>query len=157
MRFLRRSILILSFIFCYLVSLVAHTPTHTIIFQTEACIKPFKGYEYLTCDAMRVIIDGQHYVIPKNFKTDLASIPRPLWPFIAPQYTGFVPPAILHDYLYSCGNLGSRGWADEVLYSALISEGITKQLALNFYLAVRLFGASNFNSASNYCSRIAYE
>lgn len=136
---------------------VACTAPHTIVFQNDACIKPLKGYDYLTCDSMRVLIDGENYVVPKNFKTDLASVPRVLWSFTAPQYTGFVPPAILHDYLYSCANLGTRKWSDEVLYSALLSSGVTRYTAMKFYLAVRLMGSRHYNEGNSFCTRVVYE
>ncbi len=94
---------------------------------------------------MRVDIDDKKYIIPKNFQTDLASIPRLLWFIFAPQYAGFVAPAILHDYLYRCRDDISRQFADEVLYSALITENVTPFTASKFYLGVRLFGGSHFD------------
>lgn len=120
--------------------------SHDVVFLTEACIKPFKRYEYRTCDDLYVTIDGKIYVIPKNFKTNLASVPRPFWPFVAPQYSAFIAPAILHDFLYNCPHALDRQSADEVLYSALISQGVTSFIANKFYVAVRLFGQPHYNS-----------
>ena len=117
---------------------------HDIKFLDRACIEPYVGYEYQTCRPMRVLIDDATYIVPQNFETDLASIPRILWPILAPQYTDFVAPAILHDYLYRCNNHISRKLADEILYSALIAENVTSYTAYKFYLAVRLFGGSHF-------------
>lgn len=117
---------------------------HNISFNSEACIIPVKGYNYKTCNDIFVLVDGKQYVIPKNFQTDLASIPRILWPILSPQYSGFVRPAILHDYLYRCDNHIARKFADEVLYSALISENVTAFTAYKFYLGVRIFGDSHF-------------
>ncbi len=117
---------------------------HPIKFIDEACIIPFEGYEYKTCKAMRVTIDDKKYIIPKDFETDLASVPRLLWPIFAPQYSGFVAPAILHDYLYRCNAHITRKYADEVLYSALISENVTPFTASKFYIGVRLFGGSHY-------------
>jgi hypothetical protein len=93
---------------------------------------------------MRVIIDDKTYVIPKDFETDLASIPRVLWPIFAPQYSGFVAPAILHDYLYRCNNNITRLHADEILYSALITENVSPFTASKFYIGVRLFGGTHY-------------
>lgn len=138
-------IIIIINIFLCISLLMGCVHVHQVNFINEVCIKPYKRYNYHTCDDMNVTIDGDSYVIPKNFETDLASIPRILWPFLAPQYSGFVAPAILHDYLYS-SNMGvSRKFADEVLYSALIMEGVSPFTATKFYLAVRLFGSSHFN------------
>lgn len=134
----------------FMVGCAAH---HQIVFLNDACIKPFKRYDYHTCEKMRVSIDGKTYIIPKNFKTDLASIPRPLWSFLAPQYSGFVAAAILHDYLYRCHALSSRKFADEVLYSSLRTHGVTAYTATSFYLAVRLFGSHHFGINSETCGR----
>lgn len=105
---------------------------------------------------MEVLIDGDTYIVPKNFETDLATIPRVLWPILAPQYTGFVSPAILHDYLYSCHTVDGRKFADDVLYSALLTEGNSRYTAAKFYIAVRLFGGLHFNEGDDYCRRIRY-
>src|SRR5690606_40537335 len=61
--------------------LLPRSKEHTVFFINEACIKPYKEYVYRTCDNLYVLIDGDEYVIPKNFKTNLASIPRILWTF----------------------------------------------------------------------------
>ncbi len=100
---------------------------------------------------MRVIIDDEKFTVAKNFKTDLATIPRIIWPVYAPQYTPFVAPAILHDYLYRCDTTINRQFADEVLYSALITANVTPFTASKFYLAVRLFGEPYFGLNSKEC------
>jgi len=156
MRILRYGLALIIATYFLLACMVASVPHHQIIFLNEACIKPYKSYDYHTCDDMRVDIDGDYYVVPKGFKTDLASVPRILWSIVAPQYTGFVAPAILHDYLYSCGNLGGRKWADEVLYNALLKEGVSKFTAARFYGAVRLFGGDHFEAHNKLCTRIVY-
>lgn len=137
----------LAFIFITYLSLaymVGCAHFHRVKFIDNACIVPMKGYEYKTCKNMKVTIDDKKYVVPKGFETDLASIPRLLWPIFAPQYSGFVAPAILHDYLYRCNNNITRQFADEVLYSALITEDVTPFTASKFYLGVRLFGGSHY-------------
>lgn len=126
---------------------------HQIEFISEACIIPQQDYDYRTCETISVKIDGELYDIPENFETDLASIPRSLWWVIAPQYTEFVLPSILHDYLYSCSNYGNRKWADEVLYSALLANNVSKFTAIQFYLAVRIFGGHHYETGNNFCKR----
>lgn len=145
MKLIRHGLIFIFSVYISLVWLVGCANFHQVIFLNEACIKPFSGYEYRTCKPMRVKIDGKKFIVPKNFKTDLASIPRFLWPILAPQYTNFVAPAILHDYLYRCHAL-DRESADEVLYSALITENVTAFTASKFYLAVRLFGRNHYNN-----------
>jgi hypothetical protein len=137
----------LQFIFITYLSLaymVGCAHFHPVKFLNKACIIPFEGYEYKTCQPLRVTIDDKKYTVPKSFETDLASIPRLLWPILAPQYSNFVAPAILHDYLYRCNPGITRLYADEVLYSALIAANVTAFTASKFYLGVRLFGESHF-------------
>lgn len=144
MKTLRHGLVFLSSIHLSLFLLIGCAKFHSVKFISEACIKPYKRYDYHTCEPMHVKIDGNEYVIPKDFETDLASIPRLLWPIIAPQYSSFIAPSILHDYLYRCDGKSNRLYADDVLYSALITEGVTSFTAIRFYMAVRLFGASHY-------------
>lgn len=144
MRIVRQGLAFILITYLSLVYMVGCAQLHSVKFLTQTCIIPFKGYNYKTCSKIRVIIDDKLYIIPKDFETDLASIPRLLWPIFAPQYSGFVAPAILHDYLYRCNNNITRQFADEVLYSALITEHVTAFTASKFYLGVRLFGRSHF-------------
>lgn len=144
MRIVRHGLVFIFTIYLSLIYMVGCASFHPVVFVNQACIVPFKGYDYKTCKAMRVKIDGKKFTVPKDFETDLASIPRLLWPIFAPQYSGFVAPSILHDYLYRCNNNITRQFADEVLYSALITENVTAFTAAKFYLGVRLFGESHF-------------
>ena len=43
--------------------------------------------------------ERRHVVVPKGFRTDLASSPRILWP-ILPPFGRWSAAAVLHDYLY---------------------------------------------------------
>jgi len=144
MKIVRHGLLFIFIFYLSLAYMVGCATFHPVKFLNEPCIIPFKGYDYKTCKPMRVTIDDKKYTIPKNFATDLASIPRWLWPIFAPQYTDFVAPAILHDYLYRCNNAITRKFADEVLYSALITKNISPFMASKFYLGVRLFGDTHF-------------
>lgn len=141
---LRQGLVFIFTIYLSLVYVAGCAHFHPVVFLNQACIVPFKGYNYKTCAAIRVTVDGKTYTVPKDFETDLASVPRLLWPVFAPQYSDFVAPAILHDYLYRCPHNISRQFADEVLYSALITQNITPFTASKFYLGVRLFGAHHF-------------
>ena len=144
MRIVRQGLALIFIIYLSLVYMVGCAHFHRVKFINQACIVPFKGYDYKTCQNMRVTIDDKEYTVPKGFETDLASIPRLLWPIFAPQYSGFVAPAILHDYLYRCNNNITRQFADEILYSALITEEVTAFTASKFYLGARLFGGSHY-------------
>lgn len=144
MRIVRQGLVFIFIVYLTLVYMVGCAHFHPVKFENEACIIPVEGYDFKTCSALRVKIDDKKYIIPKGFETDLASVPRFLWPIFAPQYSGFVAPAIIHDYLYRCPNDVTRKFADEVLYSALIAENVTPFTASKFYLGVRLFGQSHF-------------
>lgn len=78
-------------------------------------------------------------LIDKGFKTDLASVPRFLWWFIAPTDWGILVPAIFHDYMYKYHNV-SRENADKLFREKMkdFKLGIIKRNLA--YLAVRLFG-----------------
>lgn len=144
MRVVRQGLVFIFAVYLSLAYMVGCAHFHRVKFINSACIIPVKGYDFKTCRIMKVMVDDKKYSIPKGFKTDLASIPRLLWPIFAPQYSGFVAPAILHDYLYRCNNHVTRQFADEVLYSALINENVTPFTASKFYLGVRLFGGSHY-------------
>lgn len=146
MKFVRLGLAFIFIVYCAFLYLVGCAHFHRVKFINQACIVPYKGYDYKTCKKMRVTIDDKLYIIPKGFETDLASIPRVLWSIFAPQYSGFVAPAILHDYLYRCNSNITRVYADEVLYSALITENVTLFTASKFYLGVRLFGGSHYTN-----------
>lgn len=145
MKIVRQGLVFIFSIYLSLIYIIGCATFHHVKFLNQACIIPFKGYDYKTCKPLRVTIDDNKYIVPKDFETDLASIPRFLWPFFAPQYSRYVAPAILHDYLYRCNNNVTRQFADEVLYSALIMQNVSPFTAVKFYLGVRLFGGSHFN------------
>lgn len=144
MKIVRQGLLFIFTVYLSLVYMAGCANFHQVKFLNQTCIIPLSHYNYKTCKAIRVSIDERKYIIPKDFQTDLASIPRFLWPVFAPQYSGFVSPSILHDYLYRCRTDVTRQFADEVLYSALITKNVPAFIASKFYLGVRLFGESHF-------------
>ena len=73
--------------------------------------------------------DGVMYKVPNGFITDLASVPRFLWPII-PPFGHWSKPAVLHDYLYNSNSphKPSRAEADKLFREAVIDcngHGIT--------------------------------
>lgn len=78
------------------------------------------------------------FTIPKNFATDLDSIPR--IPGIYAVIKGrSVWAALLHDYLYATGEV-SRERADRYFYTAMKEEGVPSVAAWLMYRSVRLMG-----------------
>lgn len=118
---------------------------YQIEFLNDPCIVPYHKYEYFTCDNMRVLINKTPVMVPAHFETDLASIPRFYWMFLAPSNSDLMAPSILHDYLYRCTSSYTRYESDSIFYYALRKNGISVYTSYKMYLAVRLFGGSNFD------------
>lgn len=131
---------------CLLLGCFGNWPeSYDVKIRDEACIKPHWGYRYLTCAPMHVQIDNTLIIVPANFDTDLASIPRLLWPFIAPTRSDFILASILHDYLYSCTSDFNRYQIDSVFYSSLRSSNVPVSTSMKMYLAVRIFGSRHYS------------
>lgn len=126
--------------------------SHDVFFYERPCIEPLDGYSYSVCEDLIALIDGNLIVIPKNFITDLATIPRWYWIFMSPAYSGLMGPSILHDYLYSCPNGFNRKQIDEIFYASLIENDIKKFTAYKMYTLVRLFGGSHYVDDYNHPS-----
>jgi len=78
------------------------------------------------------------YYIPAGFRTDGASIPWIVQPFIRKGGKLFGP-AVIHDYLYRNG-IGSKRMADSVFRYAMILNEVPKRKRELVYTAVHLFG-----------------
>ena len=86
---------------------------------------------------------GVMIMVPAEFITDFASVPRPFWPLLPP--TGrWGKAAVLHDYLYRTGK-ASRVVADALFLEAMTALGMASWRRWAMYLAVRLFGARVYN------------
>jgi hypothetical protein len=90
-------------------------------------------------------------MVPPSFDTDLASIPKWLWPFVAPSHSAFISPSILHDYLYTCHNGYTRKEIDYIFYEALVDNGVSGFAAFEMYLAVRMFGSKHYHNNDDKC------
>lgn len=87
--------------------------------------------------------------VPKGFVTDYASVSvlqnlvlAPIFVLVA-DYGNKA--STVHDMLYSQAKL-SRKECDQVLYRALLAEGLEKWRAYLFYLGVRVGGGSHFGA-----------
>lgn len=114
-----------------------------------ACV----GKDVHGLDAWRVVLDywaslpgGDQIYIPAGFETNLASIPRLLWPVIGhPAQAEFVEAATVHDWLCvvaeRTGSYAARVYGDGVfrwLLSQNRNVGRCREIAM--YLAVRFNG-----------------
>lgn len=77
--------------------------------------------------------------VPAMFITDLATIPRILYPFINNSDYIIAAPSVVHDYLYK-SKLIPRKKADLILYEAMLNNNSGNFKAKIVYLAVRMFG-----------------
>lgn len=58
-------------------------------------LQPLPGDRYLVLEE----ISFKDVVVPKNFVTNGADVPRILWSFYPPNKSDFLPAVIIHDYL----------------------------------------------------------
>lgn len=83
-------------------------------------------------------------VIPAGFKTDLASIPRPLWN-VLPPIGRYDRAAVVHDFLYQTAPNGvTRGQADSVLNEAMKVCGVGAFTRFLIYSGVRVGGGGTW-------------
>ena len=106
-----------------------------------------EGDEWETIEPLnfRSELRQKHYVVPANFKTDLASH----WTVRGSANA----PAVLHDWLYRNGiafrQIEDREEADDVFLEAMIATGVPVAKAKAMYWAVRQFGGYNFQFPSS--------
>lgn len=76
-------------------------------------------------------------IVPKDYRTDFASVPRFLWPIISPMGP-WRTAAVIHDYL--CDIKVPRPLADAIFYSVMLEDSRIKawQRCL-IYAAVRAY------------------
>lgn len=81
---------------------------------------------------------GRRIVVPAGFVTDFASVPRLPIIYLATGDTAHGP-AVVHDWLYSSGEL-RRSIADAVFLEAMEAAGIAWLRRRAMYAAVRAMG-----------------
>lgn len=87
---------------------------------------------------------GEAIVVPQGFVTDLASVPRMLWPLVPPMGK-FNQAAVLHDYLYSIG-CKTRKACDDVFLEAMAVLGVRWSQRWTIYSGVRIGGWVAWNN-----------
>lgn len=83
-------------------------------------------------------------VVPRDFVTDFASVPRIVLAYLFFGGKG-KRAAVVHDWLYSGGLRVTRDLADEVFREALVATGYSRITVDAMYLGVRIGGESRFN------------
>lgn len=88
---------------------------------------------------------GTLVTVPRDFRTDLASVPRLPLAYMLLGDKGRRA-AVVHDFAYSGGISVTRDVADELLAEALRAEGYGMATVWAMYLGVRIGGAPHFNA-----------
>lgn len=85
-----------------------------------------------------VLNEEESYTVPKGFRTDLASVPRPLWS-VFPRWGKYGRAAVLHDYLYETKKV-SKKQADKLFLKAMECDKVPLWKRTAMYYAVSVFG-----------------
>lgn len=84
---------------------------------------------------------GLRVTIPAGYVTDLASVPRWLWWFLAPYDPQYAAAAVLHDYLRSWAGFDPLT-AHTTFLDALMILGVERWKAMAMFLAVVVFDSA---------------
>ncbi|MCP1500645.1 hypothetical protein J2Y86_005352 [Pseudomonas migulae] len=118
-------------------------------FRSDLIVKAVNGSALwdLVRPLFFVTANGRPVTVPAGYRTDLASVPRPVWWLVPRDDELARRPAVVHDYIYT--NLTrkfTKAEADLVFYDALLEEGMPKPLAWLMYTAVRIGGRGNWSA-----------
>ncbi len=108
--------------------------------------------EYVKGTRMRMILETYRIqmpewfpltelVIPAGYRTDLASIPRPVWWLIDPADPRIRRASIAHDFCYNqCSHLVTKDEADRLLVEACALDGMSWPMRQAVYYSVKFGG-----------------
>ncbi|MFA5058915.1 MAG: DUF1353 domain-containing protein [Opitutaceae bacterium] len=120
-------------------------------FDGELVLTPLAdGKRWKVHDAFSYETDGGAVIeIQAGFVTDLASVPRFLWPLF-PPFGRYIRAAVIHDALYDrhrrhVGHY-SRAYADAVLLEAMADDHVQRWQRRCIWLGVRLGGFVAWNA-----------
>lgn len=111
-------------------------------FTTKLVFEDDDGLPFTLTAALvyQSVILARVVTVPSGFKTDLASIPRPLWN-ILPPVGRYDRAAVVHDLLYQQAPNGvTRAQADSVLREAMDVCGVSAVTRWLIYTGVRVGG-----------------
>jgi len=95
-------------------------------------LQPLRNHKFKLLEPVRY----KDIEIPKNFRTDGASVPRIFWSIFPPNRTDYLPCAVIHDYLCDKGEYKK---ADEYFRECLKEIRVSKVTRCLFYYAVRIY------------------
>lgn len=118
-------------------------------FKSSLVVKAVKGTKQwqLIRPLFYLTASNRMVTVPACYRTDLASVPRPVW-WLIPRDDEFARrPSVVHDYIYTHGTTSfTKAEADRIFYDALLEEGMHKPLAWLMYAAVRIGGRGNWSA-----------
>lgn len=105
-----------------------------------------KHYHFEVGDAINVVVlvNGEKatILVPRGFKTDLASVPKVPILYTKMKLADIMAP-VVHDYLYSTKMFG-RETCDLIFKKIMKYNGVPSRIAETMYLGVRWFGGSHY-------------
>ena len=134
-------------------------------YTKKATIQFINAKRYILAEDLHIKtkIYGDEYVfiVPKGFRTDMASIPRVFWWILSPTDWSLLIPSIAHDWCYANdkihlykdidGELQPVGWramnkrkADNLWKEKVSDFGAWKIKVLAVYIPVYLFGRPHY-------------
>jgi hypothetical protein len=105
--------------------------------RTEFHLSPKRNKRWTVHEGFVFAVNGEKFEAPEGFWTDFASIPRLVWPIIAPDEIGYGP--IPHDLGYFTGAHTKEYW-DDVLWNCMVKDGIAPWKQTAVFKAVDWFG-----------------
>jgi hypothetical protein len=113
--------------------------------MNESGLINWKTIEPLNYDSVRY---KKHFVVPKDFETDLASVPHDLLAWFVAGGRGNAA-AVLHDWLYRQGvkfkQIKTQEEADFTFYDAMLDCQVPAWRAWTMYQGVRYLGKGSFH------------
>lgn len=94
------------------------------------------------CYEVGYLGSGELICVPTGFITDLASVPRLLWPIVNPTGSRISRGAVIHDFLYRSAEMRkkyNRRDADRIIRNAIKAAGGPSSRAFIVWAALRLF------------------
>lgn len=102
-------------------------------------------WENLSTVVIHEHVTHREITVAGGFRFDLASIPRALWPVIAPFELSIAAP-LIHDWLYRGNDRRyTRSQADRIFRELMQREGVSWWRREAAYVAVRAFGGKAWN------------
>ncbi len=115
-------------------------------FEGQYKIEEYTAYTFKTLAELSYTTNkGIIHIVPINFITDGASIPKLFWSIIGSPFTGlYKKPSLIHDELYSSQKF-KRKYADRVFYDGMKDKGVSFWKRKVMYFAVRSCGWKPWN------------